>query len=247
MQILDQFSRAFLLAVNGGRARRRSILHALRHLAELQAPPFRLTEIAYEWCSTIYENRKKIEDWESLLFVCLELGFRHLDTPLSYIDVPLTHTEHHQGLVEVVFKSQKSEVIADLLFAWTLRRNFSGPAGTLVEICTGHLVGLHMSHPDPILPEVAATCYTSHRDCRIQGIQECRGKEVHRVAGSSPCYSQRRAQGVGATPVRCGSIIRGDPMLIQMVLGITGQTRNIGPGAAETRGHRRSKHSEDPH
>ena len=97
---------------------------------------------AYEWCSAIYENREHLEDWESLLLVCLELGFRHLDARrLPYIR--LTHTGHHRGLVDVVFKSQNSEAIADLLQAWTTDDDLPEPVGEMVGICAGHLVGLH--------------------------------------------------------------------------------------------------------
>ena len=100
---------------------------------------------AYDWCSAIYENREHLEDWENLLLVSLELGFRHLDVLESgtIIRIKLTHTEHHRGLVDVVFESRKSEAIADLLHAWTLSRRFSGPEDMLIDICTGHLVGLH--------------------------------------------------------------------------------------------------------
>jgi hypothetical protein len=55
----------------------------------------------------------------------------------------LTHTEHHRWLVDVVFKSQESEVIADLLHAWTAETESHGPADTLLGLCAGHLVGLH--------------------------------------------------------------------------------------------------------
>ena len=118
-QILNQLSKAVLLAVNGGRALPELVPHALRDLAKLEARPLRLAEIVYEWCSAIYENREKFEDWEGLLLVCLELGFRHLDPSDPYIGIRLTHTEHHRALVDLVFKSQKSEAIADLLRAWT--------------------------------------------------------------------------------------------------------------------------------
>jgi hypothetical protein len=86
-QILNQLSKAVLLAVNGNQTPHRFIPHVLRDLAKLEARPLRLTEVAYEWCSAIYANREKFEDWESLLLVCLELGFRHLDPWQSYTNV----------------------------------------------------------------------------------------------------------------------------------------------------------------
>jgi hypothetical protein len=73
----------------------------------------------------------------------LEIGFRHLDFQAQGIEAVLTHTEHHQGLVDVVFQSQESEVIADLLHAWTTQSMSHSPARTLLGFCVGHLVGIH--------------------------------------------------------------------------------------------------------
>jgi len=98
--------------------------------------------MAYEWCSVICENRN-LEDWESLLLVSLEIGFRHLDPWDRYNGAELTHTEHHRELVDVVFKSKESEAIADLLDAWTSEGPFHEPPYNLLSICVNHLVGLH--------------------------------------------------------------------------------------------------------
>ena len=91
----------------------------------------------------IYENRQRLGGWENLLFTCLEIGFRHLDPQSPFIGARLSHTEHHRGLVDVVFKGQETEAIADLLHAWTTRDDSSEPAYALLDLCTGHLVGLH--------------------------------------------------------------------------------------------------------
>ena len=142
-RILNEFSEAVLLVVNGNQAPSRFVLHALRDLAKLEARPLRLTEIAYEWCSAIYANRGNFEDWEGLLLVCLELGFRHLDAWQSYTPVWLTHTEHHRALADVVFKNQNSEVIADFLHSLTTRHSFPDHAGDMVGVCTSNLVDRH--------------------------------------------------------------------------------------------------------
>ena len=140
-------SKAVLLAANGNQDQRRCIPHALRDLTRLETRPLRLTEIAYEWCSAIYENRENFEEWESLLLVCLELGFRHLDPQEWCISATLTHSEHHRGLADIVFKSQKSEAIADLLHAWTTEDSHLEHAGDMLDICTGHLIDLHNLGP----------------------------------------------------------------------------------------------------
>ena len=139
-RILGQFSEAVLLAFNSDR--HRFIPDALRDLADLEVRPECLTAFAYEWCSAIYENRETLRDWRSLLFVCLKIGFRHFDAR-RYYEIRLTHTEQHWRLVDVVFESQENQTIADLLCAWTMGHQFPGPADTLVNICAGHLDGLH--------------------------------------------------------------------------------------------------------
>ena len=56
----------------------------------------------------------------------------------------LVDTEHHRGLIDVVFNSLKGEVIADLLYAWTIGNNPLEPEHTsLLNICAGHLVIVH--------------------------------------------------------------------------------------------------------
>jgi len=143
--ILDQLSKAVLSSINGTDTQRKFIPYVLDDLVKLETRPRSLTRMTYEWCSTICENRESFEDWERPLLVCLEIGFRHLDFQSSYIEDPLTHTEHHRGLVDVVFKTQESEVIADLLHAWTAiyEYNYSGWVCGLLGFCPAHLVSLH--------------------------------------------------------------------------------------------------------
>jgi hypothetical protein len=140
---LNQLSRGIRSAINSTPIQRGFIPHVLDHLIKLETRPVCLTETAYEWCSVICANRQSLDDWERLLFVCLEIGFRHLDFQAQGIEAVLTHTEHHQGLVDVVFQSQESEVIADLLHAWTTQSMSHSPARTLLGFCVGHLVGIH--------------------------------------------------------------------------------------------------------
>ena len=141
--ILNRLSKVVLSAINGTPIQREFIPHMLRDLVGLENRPERLTEIVYEWCSVICENRESLQDWESLLLFCLEIGFRHLDFQRRPIEAMIVHTEHHRELADVVFKSQESEAIADLLHAWTAESGSRGPAHALLGFCTGHLIGLH--------------------------------------------------------------------------------------------------------
>ena len=141
-QILGQLSEAIILAVKGDPERCRFIPRVLRDLTKLEIRPVCLTVLAYGLCSTIYENREDVDGWESLLLDCLELGFRHLDDRQLPTQIILTHTEHHRGLVDVVFKSRKSDTIADFLHAWTTAYPPPEQTGEIVRIRTGLLVSL---------------------------------------------------------------------------------------------------------
>ena len=141
--ILYQLSEAVLSSIDGTDARHKFIPYVLDDLTKLETRPRLLTWMTYEWCSMICENRESFEDWGRLVIVCLEIGFRHIDFRSWYTGISLTHTEHHRGLVDVIFKSRESEVIADLLHAWTTSDPFRKPAKALLSFCVGHLVGLH--------------------------------------------------------------------------------------------------------
>ena len=86
---------------------------------------------------------------EELLFLSLEIGFRPL-VPLQKVDLGLTHTQHHQCMADIVFGSQRGEVIADLLLAWTTSGFSSRPYGSL-SVCARHLVHLQSLDPSPRL------------------------------------------------------------------------------------------------
>ena len=145
--ILDQLSKAVLPAINGTPNQQRFVQVILGDLVKLETTPERLMEITYEWCSVIYKNREILQDWESLLLVCLEIGFRRLDFQHHSIKATITHTEHHRGLVDVVFESQESEAIADLLHAWTTRSDSHAPAVELLSLCAVRLVDLQNLEP----------------------------------------------------------------------------------------------------
>ena len=93
--------------------------------------------MAYEWCSVICENYTGLADGNKLLFLSLEIGFRHLDYRNPQMEARITHTELHNRMVDIVFEGGNDEVVADLLHAWT-----SYPPGPSLGKCARHLVGL---------------------------------------------------------------------------------------------------------
>ena len=174
--ILCQLSKAIVSAVSGTDTQRSFILGILNDLTRLETRPVCFPGIAYEWCSVMCENRRSLRDRESLLFTCLEIDFRHLDPQELFNNTMLTRIEHHRELVEVVFKSRKSEAIADLPNALITINHFSSPVYALLGICTEHLVSLH----DLVLfsPRLRRLHYTLHRAHRLRGIREGRGGEI---------------------------------------------------------------------
>ena len=116
----------------------------LRDLVRWEQRPSYLAPAAYEWCSVICENYPGLADGEALLFLSLEIGFRHLDPQHPQPLAKLTHTEHHQPMVDIVFDSQDDGVIADLLHAWTSHNDSNEPP-PLLDVYTRHLIGLRPS------------------------------------------------------------------------------------------------------
>jgi len=99
--------------------------------------PTYLTERAYEWCSVICENLENLAHGQYLLFLSLEIGFCHLNPKHPLWGNPLTHTEHHLRLADIIFESGDNEALADLLTAWNLlypNPNSDGP----LNGCVGH-------------------------------------------------------------------------------------------------------------
>jgi len=131
-RILHQLSEAVHSAIILPNRNTELLLHVLRDLVDLETHPTYLTHIAYNWCSAICERRRfPPEVWEGLLLTSLEIGFRHFD-PQDRDTVPtLTHTEHHLEMIDIVFKSQNSDAIADLLYSQTtgysMRYSYSPP------------------------------------------------------------------------------------------------------------------------
>ena len=142
-RILHQLSEAIVAVINATDRRRQFIPHVLHDLVKLKNRPKSLTGMAYEWCSVICESQNS-KDRERLLLDSLEIGFRHLDPQnVEVQDLYFTHTDHHRGLVDVVFRSQNSEAIADLLCAWVMENRRLEPPHTLLGLCAEHLVDLH--------------------------------------------------------------------------------------------------------
>ena len=116
------------------------ILHSL---TTWKSRPRFFTEMAYEWCSVICEQHPDLDGKDrrgrELLFLSLEIGFRHLDS--WDVNMELTHTEHHRRMIDVVFRRGGDGVVADFLCAWASGRN-RGPAYLSLRTCASYFDNL---------------------------------------------------------------------------------------------------------
>ena len=124
-------------------------------LKGLEDRPWCLTEMAYGWCAAILQDCQTRQSLEWFLLRSLEVGFRHLSSSSrKFRGITLTHTEHHRELVEIVFNSNDSEAIADLLRAFTMHMVNRPLEGTPLDICAGYLINLHDKITVPFSPRL---------------------------------------------------------------------------------------------
>ena len=72
--------------------------------------------MAYDWCSAICHYNENLGPHESLLFACLQIGYRRFDTlPTSQMTIL---SPHHLRMIPLVFSSKDEGVIGDFLCAW---------------------------------------------------------------------------------------------------------------------------------
>ena len=92
-------------------------------------------------------------DWDWELFLCLEVGFRHLTPaqPRSSMGY-LTHTDSHQEVISMVFARNKKESIADLLCAVTFIR--PGESNRAFDLCAKHIIDLRNTVAVPFSPRL---------------------------------------------------------------------------------------------
>ena len=140
--ILSDVANEILMAMNSPtHSRRRSLPRILYGLTQWTTRHHHFAAVAYEWCSVICEKYRDLDDGETLLFLSLQIGFRHQDPEREWVESGLGHTQHHEFMVDIVFGSQQDEIIADFLHAWTSEGYYHRPHTSLI-LCAKHLVDL---------------------------------------------------------------------------------------------------------
>lgn len=109
-----------------------------------------LGEAAYEWCINICNHPDKHgSDWESLLLLSLEVGFRHLYSSDKWLPPTSTGAEENREVFDTVLKSKSHEAVVDLIWASFMIDEF----GHLpLKTCVGYVLG--RSTRDSFSPEL---------------------------------------------------------------------------------------------
>lgn len=125
----------------------------LYQLVKWDARPDHLRTMACEWCSTICKEYIDLEYAQTILYFSLRVSVCGLDSsnPSSWESCKLTHTKHHQHVVEIAFNSGNDEFIEDLLYAW-ISCGMSHMPPEFLSMCVGYLVDMRcMPHTSPRL------------------------------------------------------------------------------------------------
>ena len=155
-QIISLFSQAMITAIETSHPQCKLLQDLLTTLSKMEKRTHHLTMMAYKWCSVICKKYSTLTDGKGLLFLSLEIGFHHLSPQEKLLK--LVHTKYHHNMAKIVFESGNSEVIADLLHAWTSQSLFDEPY-PLLTVCARYLAIPHYLEPfPPRLQRLAIRC-----------------------------------------------------------------------------------------
>ena len=105
----------------------------------------------------IWENCHSYKDWETLLLLSLEVGFRHLHSNpylySRYLQHHLIsfHAKHHQGVIDTILSSNNSQAVTDLAWA-SFMIDESGHLG--LSICMNYVLDCYDRATEPFPPDL---------------------------------------------------------------------------------------------
>ena len=122
------------------------VIWGVLHILSLIKGRFRVpAEQAYGWCLMIWENRERYWEWETLVLLSLEVGLR--DKSMDRISrTPFTGGELHQGVRDMVLRSNNPEAVTDLVRA-SLMFDETGALG--LSICADYIIDHHGKITEP--------------------------------------------------------------------------------------------------
>ena len=126
----------------------------------------------------IWENHHSCKDWEQLLFLSLEIGFRRFEK--YYYPMDLIHTYNHQELAKAVFRSNNIDAIAYLLWAVSVSRD-GRPAVKSFSLYKQYIVDLPNNIPVPVSQRLrkAVNCCVGIID--YKGFKEVEPERIARL------------------------------------------------------------------
>ena len=150
-QVISQVSGAITSALEASHPYHEVIQGALHILTQLENRPRSLAREAYCWFTMIWKSHRNYEDWETLLLLAFEVGFRHLHLPDLQTPRGFSRVEHSQELIDTVLKSGDSEAITDLVYASYM---FSSSRQRVFSACVNHMVSLRSKATGPFPPRL---------------------------------------------------------------------------------------------
>ena len=184
-EILFGLSRTIVAAINSpSRSYHRYLAPMLRGLTNWTTRPRHLIAMAHEWCSVICAKYRDLDEGETLLFLSLEVGFRNRDPEQVLVEVDFVHTQHHLFMVDLVFGSQRDEVIGDFLGVWT-SIGYCRTTHTSLTMCAKHLVDLPNPSSSPRLRRlvIRSIGLIDHQEFEKVGIEDFVGLLDHLGVG----------------------------------------------------------------
>ena len=101
--------------------------------------------MAYRWCSAISEKIREHggdeltseglprlrypDDYTRLLSTSLAIAFRHIDSN-SFLRIRLSHTHHHEWMLDAIFTTENDDLIADAVNVWIVDQNVTPPGSS---------------------------------------------------------------------------------------------------------------------
>ena len=142
-EVVEHVARAIDLAAESPDP---NVIWGVLHILSLFKGRFRVpAKQAYGWCLMIWENRESYKDWETLVLLSLEVGLRHKYSH-RISRTSFTGGELHQGVRDMVLRSNNTEAVTDLVWA-SLMFDETGALG--LSICADYIIDHHGKITEP--------------------------------------------------------------------------------------------------
>jgi hypothetical protein len=156
-----------ILNLQDDSSRTRPLVYLLEDLLAWGNRPTYLIPMAYQWCSAISEKIREHggdeltsegllrlqypNHYVHLLSNSLAIAFRHIGSNPFLPSIRLTHTHHHEWMLDAIFTTGNDDLIADAVYVWIVDREVT-PRGS----CTRRLLRL-TERGQPFSPRLRST------------------------------------------------------------------------------------------